>query len=92
MLKDLKLPPLGVAGSPGPMVTASGLIFATGGGSTLYAIDSRDGSTLWSADLGQNGYAVPMTYRTKAGKQFVVIATGAATRGQAPGVRVAVDS
>ena len=36
----------------------------------------RDG---WSADLGQNGYAVPMTYRTKAGKQFVVIATGAAT-------------
>ncbi len=79
LLKDLKLPPLGVAGSPGPMVTASGLIFATGGGSTLYAIDSRDGSTLWSADLGQNGYAVPMTYRTKAGKQFIVIATGAAT-------------
>ena len=61
------------------MVTASGLIFATGGGSTLYAIDSRDGSTLWSADLEQNGYAVPMTYRTKAGKQFVVIATGAAS-------------
>ncbi len=79
LLKDLKLPPLGVAGSPGPMVTASGLIFATGGGSTLYAVDSRDGSTLWSADLGQTGYAVPMTYRTKAGKQFVVIATGAAT-------------
>jgi quinoprotein glucose dehydrogenase len=79
LLKDLKLPPLGVSGSPGPMVTASGLIFATGGGSTLYAIDSRDGSTLWSADLGQNGYAVPMTYRTKSGKQFVVIATGAAT-------------
>jgi quinoprotein glucose dehydrogenase/quinate dehydrogenase (quinone) len=45
----------------------------------LYAIDSRDGSTLWSADLGQNGYAVPMTYRTRSGKQFVVIATGAAT-------------
>jgi quinoprotein glucose dehydrogenase len=79
LLKDLTLPPLGVAGSPGPMVTASGLIFATGGGSTLYAIDTRDGSTLWSAELGQNGYAVPMTYRTKAGKQFVVIATGAAT-------------
>ena len=79
LLKDLKLPPLGVSGSPGPMVTASGLIFATGGGSTLYAADSRDGSTLWLADLGQNGYAVPMTYRTKAGKQFVVIATGAAT-------------
>jgi quinoprotein glucose dehydrogenase len=79
LLKDLKLPPLGVAGSPGPMVTASGLIFATGGGATLYAVDTRDGSTLWSAELGQTGYAVPMTYRTKAGKQFVVIATGVST-------------
>lgn len=79
LLKDLKLPPLGVAGAPGPIVTAGGLLFATGGGSTLYALDTRDGTTLWSADLGQNGYAVPMTYRTKTGKQFVVIATGAAT-------------
>ena len=79
MLKALNLPPVGVAGSPGPIATASGLIFVTGGGSTLYAIDARNGSTLWSADLGQSAYAVPMTYRTKAGKQYVVIATGAAT-------------
>jgi quinoprotein glucose dehydrogenase len=79
MLKDLNLPPLGVAGAPGPIVTASGLIFVTGGGATLYAIDTRDGKTLWAGDLGQNAYAVPMTYRTKAGKQYVVIATGAAT-------------
>ncbi|HEY4133043.1 MAG TPA: PQQ-binding-like beta-propeller repeat protein [Gemmatimonadaceae bacterium] len=79
LLKGLNLPPLGVAGSPGPIVTAGGLIFATGGGATLYAIDTQDGTSLWSADLGQNGYAAPMTYRTKAGKQFVVIANGAAT-------------
>jgi quinoprotein glucose dehydrogenase len=79
MLKALNLQPVGVAGSPGPIATASGLIFVTGGGSTLYAIDARNGSTLWSVDLGQNAYAVPMTYRTKAGKQYVVIATGAAT-------------
>jgi quinoprotein glucose dehydrogenase len=78
LLKGLNLPPVGVAGSPGPIATASGLIFVTGGGSTLYAIDARNGSMLWSADLGQNAYAVPMTYRTKAGKQFVVIATGGA--------------
>jgi glucose dehydrogenase len=51
----------------------------TGGGSTLYAMDTQNGQVLWSADLGQNGYATPMTYRTKAGKQFVVIANGAAT-------------
>ncbi|MDB4874176.1 MAG: Pyrrolo-quinoline quinone repeat-containing protein [Gemmatimonadetes bacterium] len=78
LLKDLKLPPVGVAGAPGPIVTAGGLIFVTGGGSTLYAIDTRNGAVLWSSDLGQSAYAVPMTYRTKAGKQFVVIATGAA--------------
>jgi len=78
-LKSLNLPPLGVAGSPGPIVTASGLIFVTGGGSTLYAIDSQNGASLWSNDLGQTAYSVPMTYRTKAGKQFVVVATGAAT-------------
>jgi quinoprotein glucose dehydrogenase len=79
LLKDLKLPPLGVAGAPGPIVTAGGLIFVTGGGSTLYAIDTANGAVLWSSDLGLSGYAVPMTYRTKAGKQFVVIATGAGT-------------
>lgn len=79
LLKGLHLPPLGVAGSPGPIVTAGGLIFVTGGGATLYAIDVANGQPLWSADLGQTGYAVPMTYRTKAGKQFVVIANGAAT-------------
>lgn len=78
ILNGLNLPPLGVAGSPGPIVTAGGLLFVTGGGSTLYAVDTRDGTVLWSADLGQNGYATPMTYRTAAGKQYVVIATGAA--------------
>jgi quinoprotein glucose dehydrogenase len=79
LLKNLNLPPLGVSGSPGPIVTAGGLIFVTGGGATLYAVDTRDGSVAWSADLGQNAYAVPMTYRTRGGRQFVVIATGAAT-------------
>ena len=78
-MKSLNLPPLGVVGSPGPIVTASGLIFVTGGGATLYAIDAQNGATLWSNDLGQTAYSVPMTYRTKAGKQFVVVATGAAT-------------
>jgi quinoprotein glucose dehydrogenase len=78
LFKDLKLPPLGVAGAPGPIVTAGGLIFVTGGGSTLYAIDTNNGSTLWSSELGQNAYAVPMTYKTRSGRQIVVIATGAA--------------
>ncbi len=76
LFKGLDLPPVGVVGSPGPIVTAGGLVFVTGGGSTLFAYDAADGKTLWSAGLGAFGYAVPMTYRTGAGKQFVVIATG----------------
>jgi glucose dehydrogenase len=67
---------LGVAGSPGSLVTKGGLVFSTGGGRVLYAIDSRSGVTLWEHDLGQIAYANPMTYRTRAGKQFLVIATG----------------
>jgi quinoprotein glucose dehydrogenase len=77
LLRGLDLPLLGVAGAPGPIVTAGGLLFVTGGGATLYAIDAANGATLWEADLGASGYAVPMTYRTGDGRQFVVIATGA---------------
>jgi quinoprotein glucose dehydrogenase len=68
---------LGVSGAPGGVVTAGGLIFISGGGRVLYAIDTRDGSVVWEHDLGQVAYANPMTYRTRAGRQFVVIATGA---------------
>jgi quinoprotein glucose dehydrogenase len=77
LLADVTLPPVGVAGSPGPMVTAGGLVFVTGGGPVLYAIDTVTGETLWQGNLGKEGYSVPMTYVTAAGRQFVVIATGA---------------
>ena len=76
LLRGLNLPPLGVAGSPGPIVTAGGLVFLTGGGATLYAVDKSNGRVLWETDLGAQGYAVPMTYATRDGRQFVVIATG----------------
>ena len=79
LLKQLQLPPLGVAGAPGAIVTAGGLLFASGGGSVLYALDTRDGRVLWSHDVGQRAYAVPMTYRTTGGRQLVVIASGSAS-------------
>jgi quinoprotein glucose dehydrogenase len=79
LLRQLTLPPLGVSGSPGPVVTAGGLVLISGGGSALYALDSQTGAALWSHELGQIAYSVPMTYRTTAGKQFVVIASGAGT-------------
>lgn len=75
-LRALDLPQLGVAGTPGPLVTRSGLLFLTGGGEVLYALDAKTGATLWSGKLGRIGYANPMTYRTALGRQFVLIATG----------------
>ena len=78
MLRGVTLPPLlGVRGAPGPIVTRSGLLFVTGGGQVLYAIDVRNGSTLWQHDFGRVAYSVPMTYATGDGRQFVVVATGA---------------
>jgi quinoprotein glucose dehydrogenase len=76
VLRDLHLPRLGVDGAPGGMATASGLIFITGGGNVLYAIESATGRELWSHDLEQIGYSNPMTYRATDGRQYVVVATG----------------
>ncbi len=76
LFKGLGLPPVGVVGSPGPIVTAGGLVFVSGGDAVLYAFDAATGRELWRGELGRYGYAVPMTYRTREGRQFVVIASG----------------
>ena len=75
-LMSLDLPPLGVAGSAGAIVTAGGLVFVAGSGRKLIAVDKDRGVTLWEGDLGAQGDANPMTYRTRSGHQYVVIATG----------------
>jgi len=79
LLKGVALPPLlGVAGAVGGTTTRGGLIFATGGGGVLYALDTRNGQVLWQHTLRTGrGYANPITYRTANGTQYVVIATGA---------------
>jgi quinoprotein glucose dehydrogenase len=80
LLKGIPLPEkLGSVGAPGSIVTGGGLVFSTAGDSTLYAIDKRNGKLLWEGDLGQRSNATPITYQTRSGKQFVVIATGAAS-------------
>lgn len=77
LLKGVALPPLGVAGAVGGTVTRGGLIFATGGGAVLYALDTSDGRVRWQHALpAGRGYANPITYRTADGTQFVVIASG----------------
>jgi quinoprotein glucose dehydrogenase len=81
LLEDLELPRLGITGlihgvSAGPLATRGGLVFVSGGGPALYAIDKANGQTLWGGDLaGARGFANPMTYQTRSGRQFVVIAT-----------------
>ena len=77
LLKGVSLPPLGVAGAPGGTVTKGGLIFATGGGDVLYALDTKDGRVLWQFELpAGRGYSNPISYRSANGVQYIVIATG----------------
>ena len=66
---------LGAAGSMGAIVTKGGLIFAGGGGTTVYAFDTASGKELWGYPMGRRTTSTPMTYQA-GGKQFVVIASG----------------
>jgi quinoprotein glucose dehydrogenase len=76
-LKGVTLPAsLGIAGPQGGVVTKGGLFFVGGEDTALHAIDKTTGKDLWQGALSGRSYGVPMTYRTRSGKQLVVIATG----------------
>lgn len=82
LLAGVDLPErLGVAGAPGPIVTAGGVVFVAGGADVLTAFDAATGERLWEGELPGRGYANPMTYATADGRQFVVIATGGGAQG-----------
>ncbi|MBM3820432.1 MAG: c-type cytochrome [Acidimicrobiia bacterium] len=61
----------------GTLVTRSGLVFIGGGDGYFYAFDKRTGQEVWRTTIPYNNVANPMTYRTRAGKQFIVVASGA---------------
>jgi len=42
----------------------------------FYAFDKNTGREIWRAPVPYEETAVPMTYRTRSGRQFVVMATG----------------
>ncbi len=67
---------LGASGPMGAVVTKGGVVLVGGGDNALHAIDKTTGRELWSAPLSGRATATPMTYRTREGHQFVVIATG----------------
>jgi quinoprotein glucose dehydrogenase len=67
---------LGVPGSGGPIVTASGLVFiGTAMDDYLRAFDLRNGKEIWRGRLPAGGQATPMSYMHD-GRQYVVIAAG----------------
>ena len=77
-LAGVRLPErLGVSGVGGVIVTASGLVIGAGGDSSLYVFDAASGRELARFELSRPASSTPMTYRTKSGRQFVVIASGA---------------
>jgi quinoprotein glucose dehydrogenase len=82
LLKGVELPArLGSPGNlGGPMTTQSGLVFVGGGDGYLYAFDIRTGTELWRGAVPYPVSGNPMTYRTRSGRQFVVMATGASDR------------
>jgi quinoprotein glucose dehydrogenase len=76
-LKGVALPAqLGIGGPQGGIVTKGGLFFVGGEDMSLHAIDKTNGKDLWQGPLGGRSYGTPMTYRTRSGQQFVVIAVG----------------
>jgi quinoprotein glucose dehydrogenase len=77
LLAGVKLPErLGTGGPSGALVTRSGLILIGGGDPFLYAFDKATGRELWRVPTPFRTSGNPMTYRTRSGRQFVVIATG----------------
>ena len=77
LLKGVALPDrLGTPGPSGLLVTRSGLIFIGGGDPYLYAFDKATGRELSRVATPFRTSGNPMTYKTRSGRQFVVIATG----------------
>jgi quinoprotein glucose dehydrogenase len=76
-LKGVALPPaLGAAGAPGMVATAGGLVIGGGGDLALRAVDAATGAEVWHAALPRRVNGTPMIYRSRSGRQFVVVATG----------------
>ncbi len=78
LLSGVDLPDrLGTPGANGPLVTAGGLVFLGGGDPYLYAFDAATGREVTRMATEFRTSSNPMTYRSRAGRQFILIATGA---------------
>jgi PQQ-dependent dehydrogenase (methanol/ethanol family) len=59
----------------GALATAGGLVFQNSGGGTFSAYDAASGVPLWSATIGVDAMAGPVSYRV-AGEQYVAVLAG----------------
>ncbi len=82
-LKGLNLPPLGVSGRVGPLVTKSLVFMGEGavqdppgsGGKKFRAFDKATGQVVWETTLDGSVTGVPMTYSWQ-GKQYLIVPIG----------------
>jgi quinoprotein glucose dehydrogenase len=82
LLTGVTLPArLGTAGSQGPIVTRGGVVLIGGGEPYLYAFDKATGREIARVATPFRTSGNPMTYRTRGGRQFVVIASGTGNEG-----------
>ena len=78
LLAGVELPArLGTRGNNSSIVTRGGLLFIGGGDPYLYAFDKVSGAEVWRGATPFPTSGNPMTYRTRSGRQFIAIATGA---------------
>jgi quinoprotein glucose dehydrogenase len=87
LVKDLKLPPLGIPGRPAPLLTKSLLFLGEGSdsipgtnregmwGKMFRAFDKSTGKVLWEFELPAGTTGAPMTYEHE-GRQYVLVAVG----------------
>jgi alcohol dehydrogenase (cytochrome c) len=59
----------------GVLSTASDLVFAGSREGYFFALDARDGSLLWKANLGGNVASGPIAYAVN-GRQYVAFSAG----------------
>ena len=75
-LQDKNGPVTGATGSPGPIVTAGGLVFLGGTRDHKFqAFDKTTGKLLWEITLPGPASATPCTY-IKEGKQYIAVSVG----------------
>ena len=80
LLRGVTLPDrLGSPANGGSLLTGGGLIFIGGGDGYFYAFDRTDGREVWRTQLQYVNVENVMSYRTSAGRQFVVASTGASS-------------